>query len=87
MGCALDGGIVVTETVSGSGDQSLPALGAATGDDLAAVGGGHTRTETVGAGAADLAGLVSAFHGGLIGKRSQSVRSSALGVKPKKGSK
>ena len=52
----------MTETVSGSGDQSLPALGAAAGDDLAAVGGGHTRTETVGAGAADLAGLVSAFH-------------------------
>ena len=82
MGCALVG-----QQISRSGDQPLPALGAAAGDDLAAVGGGHTRTETVGAGAADLAGLVSAFHGGLIGKRSQSVRSRALGVKPQKGSK
>jgi hypothetical protein len=37
----------------------------------------------VGAGAADLAGLVSAFHGGLIEKRSQRVVSEGAGVKPK----
>ena len=46
-----------------SGDQLLAALGATTGKNLAAVRGSHTGTKPVCAGAADLAGLIGAFHG------------------------
>src|SRR5579875_3031322 len=44
-------------------DQALAALGAPRGQDLATVGGLHAGAKTVGAGALEHAGLVSAFHG------------------------
>jgi len=44
------------------GSQAGAALGAACLDDLAAIGGGHAGTETVGAGALQAAGLKCAFH-------------------------
>src|SRR5690606_16567384 len=49
-----------------SGRQALAALGAATGEDLAAVGGLHAGTEAVVALALEVAGLVGALggHGG-----------------------
>src|SRR3546814_6412860 len=49
-----------------SGRQALAALGAAAGDDLAAVGGLHAGTEAVVALALEVAGLVGALggHGG-----------------------
>src|SRR5690606_35542160 len=50
-------------TRSGLSDgQTLAALGAATGQNLTAVLGGHAGTETVGAGALEGAGLESTFH-------------------------
>src|SRR3546814_18166275 len=57
-----------------SGRQALAALGAAAGDDLAAVGGLHAGTEAVVALALEVAGLVGALggHGGTRdGKRRQ----------------
>src|SRR5690606_3063629 len=49
-----------------SGRQALAALGAAAGEDLAAVGGLHAGTEAVVALALEVAGLVGALggHGG-----------------------
>src|SRR3546814_5630821 len=49
-----------------SGRQALAALGAAAGDDLAAVGGLHAGTEAVVALALEVAGMVGAIggHGG-----------------------
>src|SRR3546814_16902551 len=49
-----------------SGRQALAAIGAAAGDDLAAVGGLHAGTEAVVALALEVAGLVGALggHGG-----------------------
>ena len=47
--------------------QTLAALGATTRQDLTAVLGGHTSTETVGASALEGAGLESAFHDALPG--------------------
>ena len=47
-----------------SDSELLAALGTTTGEYSAAVLGGHTSTETVGAGALDDAGLESTFHDG-----------------------
>ena len=47
--------------------QTLTAFGATTRQNGTAVFGGHTCTETVGAGALDSAGLESTFHGVLPG--------------------
>ncbi len=49
------------------GGQLLAALRTATGDDLAAVLGGHAQTEAVAAGAHKKARLKSALHGELQG--------------------
>src|SRR5690606_40218093 len=50
-------------STSRSGAEALAALGAAAGEDLAAVGGRHARTETVVALALEIAGLVGALGG------------------------
>jgi hypothetical protein len=47
---------------SGSDSQTLAALGTASVDDGTAAAGFHANEKTVGAGAFDLGGLVSAFH-------------------------
>jgi hypothetical protein len=44
-------------------DELLAPLGAAPGENEAATFSGHARTESVRALAAQLAGLISAFHG------------------------
>jgi hypothetical protein len=45
------------------GRQALAALAAAIGDDAASADGRHAGAEAVAAGANQLAGLISAFHG------------------------
>jgi len=45
-----------------SGSQTDATLGTASIDDFAAVTGGHTGTEAVGAGTLQVAGLKSSFH-------------------------
>jgi hypothetical protein len=49
---------------SGSDSQALAAFGAARVDHSTAATGFHANQKTVSAGAADLGGLVSAFHFG-----------------------
>src|SRR5690242_782858 len=48
---------------AGLRDQTLAALGAARGQNLASVGGFHAGAKTVGTGALEHAGLIGAFHG------------------------
>lgn len=49
--------------LEGGDREAGAALAAAVGEDLAATSGRHTRTEAVGADAAGVVGLISAFHG------------------------
>ena len=53
----------VTMPALTSNGQTLATLGATSIDDLAATGGLHAGAKTVGAGALQIAGLVSALHG------------------------
>ena len=52
--------VVLPESISGR--QNLTALGAAAGENLAAVGSSHSLTETVNLGAVTAAGLVGTLH-------------------------
>lgn len=52
--------------LSGSQAQTLAALGATGGDDLAATARLHAHEKAVSAGATDLRRLVGAFHGGYL---------------------
>ena len=47
-----------------SGYEALAALGTAGGKDFAPICRGHARTEPMGTGALEFAGLESALHGG-----------------------
>jgi hypothetical protein len=48
--------------------EALAALGAAAGQQISAALGGHSRTETVGAGTMQITGIKSTFHGATSGK-------------------
>src|SRR5262245_23009976 len=63
------------------GAKTLAALGAAAGEDLAAIGGRHAGTETVVALALEVAGLVGALggHGSARRKRRKRPRILAAG--------
>jgi hypothetical protein len=61
--------------------QTLAALGATVLDDLTAVCGGHTGTETVGTLALDYAGLKSSFHR-LVHPNCDHMKSATLGRRP-----
>ena len=54
--------IVISPGICTSGGQNLAALSAAAGQNLTAVGGSHSLTETVNLGTVTLAGLVGTLH-------------------------
>jgi len=54
--------------MKGLGAEALAALGATTGDYLAATQGRHAGAESVGAFTLDSTGLKSALHGGRLRK-------------------